>query len=205
LSAVLSALITNDATCVVITPLLLKEHIRQGRPKNEVAPLLLSIATSANFGSASTFFGNPQNAFIASQASLSLLIFFITSLPAAIIGLAINIGLLYLVFIKVMLTKRTNVLDQPVNDVEREQEFVTSIAEERDQHSTLYDQSEEPYLSSEIAVERSNVLHRGRLKNTPSSHLPFSNSWHGESKKAYITEPCKQARNTVWSSKADTF
>ena len=110
LSAVLSALITSDATCVVITPLLLKEHIRQGRPKNEIGSLLLSIATSANIGSASTFFGNPQNAFIASQASLSLLIFFITSLPAAIIGLAINIGLLYLVFIKVMLTKHTKMM-----------------------------------------------------------------------------------------------
>lgn len=183
LSAVLSALITNDATCVVITPLLLKEHIKQGRPKNEIAPLLLSIATSANIGSASTFFGNPQNAFIASKASLSLLIFFITSLPAAIIGLTINIGLLYLVFIKVMLTKQTVITqDQPVNAAEHEPELVASIAEERDQRSTLYDQSEDPCLSSEIAVERSNMLqHRGRVKNAQSSHIPFSNSWHGES------------------------
>ena len=102
LSAVLSALITNDATCVVITPLLLIEHKKQKRNKNEICPLLLSIATSANIGSASTFFGNPQNAYIASNADLSLLIFFITSLPAAILGLAINIFLMYIMHFKVM-------------------------------------------------------------------------------------------------------
>ena len=100
LSAVMSAILTNDATCVVLTPLLLSEHSKQKRPSHEIPPLLIGIATSANIGSASTFFGNPQNAFIASQAGLSLLIFFITSLPAAIVGVAINTGLLYLVYYK---------------------------------------------------------------------------------------------------------
>ena len=102
LTAVLSALITNDATCVVITPLLLAEHAEQKRNKKEIVPLLMSIATSANIGSASTFFGNPQNAYIASNAGLSLLIFFITSLPAAVIGLAINTALLYAIYYKVI-------------------------------------------------------------------------------------------------------
>ena len=100
LSAVMSAILTNDATCVVLTPLLLSEHSKQKRSAHEISPLLLGIATSANIGSASTIFGNPQNAFIASQAGLSLLIFFITSLPAAVIGVAINTGLLYLVYYK---------------------------------------------------------------------------------------------------------
>ena len=100
LSAVMSAIFTNDATCVVLTPLLLSEHLKQKRSADEISPLLMAIATSANIGSASTFFGNPQNAFIASQAGLSLLIFFITSLPAAAIGVGINTGLLYLVYYK---------------------------------------------------------------------------------------------------------
>ena len=102
LSATMSAILTNDATCVVLTPLLLGEHLKQKRPSHEIPPLLLGIATSANIGSASTFFGNPQNAFIASQAGLSLLIFFVTSLPAAVIGVAINTGLLYLVYYKAL-------------------------------------------------------------------------------------------------------
>ena len=105
LSAILSAFITNDATCVVITPLLLTEHKKKNRPESEIAPLELSIATSANIGSASTFFGNPQNAYIASNAGLSLLIFFITSLPAAIIGLALNTTLLYIIYYKVVFGK----------------------------------------------------------------------------------------------------
>lgn len=103
LSAFMSAILTNDATCVILTPLLLNEHTKQNRSPREIAPLLLGIATSANIGSASTFFGNPQNAFIASQTGLSLFIFFITTLPAACVGIAINTGLLYLVYYKVLM------------------------------------------------------------------------------------------------------
>ena len=116
LSAVMSAILTNDATCVVLTPLLLNEHTKQKRSPSEIAPLLLGVATSANIGSASTFFGNPQNAFIASQTDLSLLIFFVTSLPAAVIGIMINTGLLYLVYYKVVVkqTDNSNNLDSGV-------------------------------------------------------------------------------------------
>ncbi len=99
-TALLSAIITNDAACLVVTPLLLIEHARQDRPREELPPLLLGIATSANIGSAATFFGNPQNAFIAANAEVSLLTFFVTALPAAIIGLALSIGLLYLMYLK---------------------------------------------------------------------------------------------------------
>ena len=102
LSAVLSAMITNDATCVVITPLLLNEHQKQKRNHREICPLLLGIATSANIGSAATFFGNPQNAFIAANADISLIIFIAALLPATILGLALSIGLLYLCFFRVM-------------------------------------------------------------------------------------------------------
>ena len=108
LSAVLSAIITNDAACVVLTPLFLTEHIRQKRPKSEYPPLLLGIATSANIGSASTFFGNPQNAFIAanSNGEVSLLIFFVTTLPAAVLGMAISIALLYLCYFRTTWPKK---------------------------------------------------------------------------------------------------
>ena len=108
LSAFMSAILTNDATCVVLTPLLLNEHTRQKRPLQEIAPLLLGIATSANIGSASTFFGNPQNAFIASQTDLSLLIFFVATLPAAVIGISINTSLLYLVYYKVIFMRESS-------------------------------------------------------------------------------------------------
>ena len=102
LSAVLSAIITNDATCLVLTPLILEEHRKQKRSKSEYPPLLLGIATSSNIGGAATFFGNPQNAFIAanSRGNISLLIFFATTLPAAIVGMVISILVLYLCYFR---------------------------------------------------------------------------------------------------------
>ncbi|KAL5509319.1 hypothetical protein EMCRGX_G004661 [Ephydatia muelleri] len=104
LSASLSAVVTNDATCVVVTPLLLKEHARQGRSRGELLPLLLGVATSANIGSASTYFGNPQNAFIAASSMdhISLVLFFEAALPAALVGMLLSVGLLYACYFRVL-------------------------------------------------------------------------------------------------------
>ena len=95
ISGVLSSLITNDATCVLLTPLILHEHVRQRRNKREFLPLLLGIATSSNIGSAATVMGNPQNAYIAANVGLNLSQTFLSLFPAAFVGLFINIGLLY--------------------------------------------------------------------------------------------------------------
>jgi Na+/H+ antiporter NhaD/arsenite permease-like protein len=107
LSAFLSALITNDATCLVITPLLLKQFSKQKRQHKELLPLCLGIATSANIGSAATVFGNPQNAFIASSAGVTLLQFIVALLPAALIGTIVNVGLLYLFFSRTLFNYQT--------------------------------------------------------------------------------------------------
>ena len=64
-----SAFITNDAACVVLTPLWLEHWKSQKRPQIELDTLLLAIATSANIGSSATIFGNPQMALIASKTS----------------------------------------------------------------------------------------------------------------------------------------
>ena len=96
MSGTLSSLITNDATCVLLTPLILHEHRRQRRCKREFLPLLLGIATSANIGSAATVMGNPQNAYIAANVGLNLSQTFLSLFPAAVVGLFLNIGLLYL-------------------------------------------------------------------------------------------------------------
>ena len=95
LSGVLSAFVTNDATAVVLTPIFINAHIKHGRAKEEILPLLLAIATSCNIGSAATIFGNPQNAFIASSAGVSLLEALIVLLPSAAVGLLLNTVLLY--------------------------------------------------------------------------------------------------------------
>ena len=199
LSAVMSAVITNDATCVVITPLLLKEHLKQKRSQRELAPLLLGIATSANIGSASTFFGNPQNAYIASNANLSLLIFFITSLPAAIIGIAINIGLLYLFYYRIVcLDQKCDNLRMDTKPTEHSSispcngQLVTpalsgSMEQGRDEHALMYDKSKAPYLSSEIANQRGRMYQQQETRtrwtrsfSSSTLSLPLSTSRDGD-------------------------
>ena len=203
LSAVLSAVITNDATCVVLTPLLLSEHIKQKRSPREIAPLLLGIATSANIGSASTFFGNPQNAFIASQANLSLLIFFITSLPAAVIGIAINTGLLYLVYYKVIFrqdncsgssdcavapTEQSNV-PAVSNGLITPSTVSMSMEDDREQQLFQYHNQNGNTVRTSVDVERIRLCHNGQsthtgmfaasIDSTSTSSLPTGNSRGG--------------------------
>ncbi len=176
-SAILSAIITNDATCLVVTPLLIMEHTQQGRSRAEIPPLLLGIATSANIGSAATFFGNPQNAFIAANAEVSLLTFFVTSLPAAILGMGLSVGLLYLLYLKTifgisvwqLITRRgqREIIEQNREDaptanhdgqprqktLHRDSRDCSLAISRRDLHLTL-DQSGLPRASSLMARER---------------------------------------------------
>ncbi|CAM2709196.1 unnamed protein product [Rotaria socialis] len=68
-SSLLASLFTNDVTCILLTPLLLKKWIEQKRDVRELKTLLLAIATQANIGSTLTIFGNPQMALIASKSN----------------------------------------------------------------------------------------------------------------------------------------
>ena len=168
LSGVLSAIITNDAACLVLTPLLVYEHRNQKRSAKELPPLLLGIATSANIGSASTFFGNPQNAFIAanSEGEVSLLIFFITSLPPAILGMFLSVGFLYLLYFRVVFPKgnqnaaKDAETADPKSKVEHtvipqdETVFVAGLHESREDLASSYDHSDNPLDSSQAAYER---------------------------------------------------
>ena len=127
MSGTLSALITNDATCVLLTPLILLEHRRQKRSKREFLPLLLGIATSANIGSAATVMGNPQNAYIAANIGLNLSQTFLTLFPAAIVGLFLNTVLLYLYTYCFYLRKRKQPKDSTsINEISIDNKYVSS-------------------------------------------------------------------------------
>ncbi|KAF4403886.1 hypothetical protein G4B88_014342 [Cannabis sativa] len=58
ISALLSALFTNDTTCIVLTEFVLRTAKQSNVPPH---PFLLALASSANIGSAATPIGNPQN------------------------------------------------------------------------------------------------------------------------------------------------
>ena len=157
LSAAMSAFVTNDATCVVLTPLLLTEFVKQGRDRKELLPLCVGIATSANIGSAATVFGNPQNAFIAASANVSLIHFIIAELPAAIFGVLLSIGLLYAFFFKLIFCQLKN--QEPEEPQSRVPPRIiykepASLHEERERIAQSLDQSSDPLQSSQIAHER---------------------------------------------------
>ena len=186
LAGVMAAFITNDATSLVLSPLLLMEFVRQGRSRQEILPLALGIATSANIGSSSTVFGNPQNAFISSAANIVLIDFFIAELPAAILGLSISVAMLYLVFSRVLFTKHAS---EDVEEREsmhgtavglRLQAMAGSIPEERQSLAMEHDQSKDPYLSSQIAEEREKMFGvESRLTPSGSRHsLAMTHSVH---------------------------
>ena len=174
LTAAFSAVITNDAACVILTPILLKEHMKQNRSRRELSALLLGIATSANIGSAATFFGNPQNAFIAasSENTISLALFFATTLPAAVFGAFFNILLLYLRYFRVLFrpesikTSEVELDDNNSADITKPNDsssetMITDVAQEKKEISDFVNESnDEPkeisdYAPSEKGVEPS--------------------------------------------------
>ncbi|MBK9753630.1 MAG: anion transporter [Nannocystis sp.] len=95
LSGILSAFLVNDAVCLLLTPIVVALGVRAGLP---LAPYLLAICTSANIGSAATLVGNPQNMIIGNLSGLGFGEFMALAGPPALVGLAINTGLLWLYY-----------------------------------------------------------------------------------------------------------
>jgi Na+/H+ antiporter NhaD/arsenite permease-like protein len=91
----LSAFITNDAVCVLAAPILVRIIERHRLPP---LPYLLALATAANTGSVATLVGNPQNMLCASLGALSYRDHVVLLGPVAVLGLALNHGLLRWMF-----------------------------------------------------------------------------------------------------------
>ncbi|KAG2700517.1 hypothetical protein I3760_06G001000 [Carya illinoinensis] len=87
ISAISSALFTNDTSCVVLTEFVLKIARKHNLPPH---PFLLALASSANIGSSATPIGNPQNLVIAIQSKISFWNFLMGILPAMLLGVVAN-------------------------------------------------------------------------------------------------------------------
>ncbi|KAL5230446.1 hypothetical protein ABZP36_029222 [Zizania latifolia] len=94
-SAVASALFTNDTTCVVLTEFILKVARQNNLPPQ---PFLLALASSSNIGSAATPIGNPQNLVIAVESGITFGQFLIGVFPAMIVGVLTNTCILLCYF-----------------------------------------------------------------------------------------------------------
>lgn len=91
-SGIVSAFFLNDIVVIVLTPLTLKLTARlQLNP----IPYLLALAAATNIGSVATLSGNPQNILIGSFSGISYLEFFRVLAPVSLIGLVVQIALLY--------------------------------------------------------------------------------------------------------------
>ena len=86
ISSVLSALLSNDVICLALSPIVIEiTRKRDWKP----LPFLLALAASSNIGSAATLIGNPQNMFIAQQASLPFGEFLLWCLPPVLASTAV--------------------------------------------------------------------------------------------------------------------
>ncbi|WP_018151916.1 anion transporter [Leeia oryzae] len=85
-TAVLSAIFSNDIVCLAIAPVLI-DVCR----KRQVAaiPYLLALACAANIGSAATLIGNPQNMLIGQSLKISFGAYFLDAIIPVALGLFI--------------------------------------------------------------------------------------------------------------------
>jgi Na+/H+ antiporter NhaD/arsenite permease-like protein len=88
-TALLSAVLTNDVTCFALTPLLGASLLASGR---QPLPYLLALACASNIGSALTPIGNPQNILIAQTLRLPFLPFVLV----CAVPVVLSLGVLYL-------------------------------------------------------------------------------------------------------------
>lgn len=96
-AGVFSAIVTNDAVCVLVAPIVVGWIEKHKLPR---LPLLLALATGANTGSVATLVGNPQNMLCGSLGHLRFAPFLLHLLPVAIVSLALNHLLLLLIYRK---------------------------------------------------------------------------------------------------------
>ncbi|MGG6237242.1 anion transporter [Nodosilinea sp. AN01ver1] len=88
----LSAVFLNDTLALVSTPLTLQ--LTRALKLNPV-PYLLAIAGATNLGSLATLSGNPQNILVGSFSGIGYLAFAQALLPVALVGLVLQVGLLW--------------------------------------------------------------------------------------------------------------
>lgn len=94
-SGILSAFFLNDTIALIFTPLTLS--LTQALGLNPI-PYLLAIAGATNIGSVATLSGNPQNILIGSFSGISYLDFLRVLTPVALVGLVIQVILLWLLY-----------------------------------------------------------------------------------------------------------
>ncbi len=91
----LSAVFLNDTLALVTTPLVLRLTCVL---KLNPVPYLLAMAGATNLGSVATLSGNPQNILVGSLSGIGYVAFSQALLPIAVVGLAVQMGWLWVLY-----------------------------------------------------------------------------------------------------------
>ena len=113
LGAVCAALLTNDATVLILTAPVLE---MAGPFNAPLEPFALALVTSANLGSALTLMGNPQNVLIANYSKMNSLRYFRLCAPVVLLGWVVNLVVLLAVYGPSLRRCRKNVGSAPADD-----------------------------------------------------------------------------------------
>ncbi|KAL3834397.1 hypothetical protein ACJIZ3_009133 [Penstemon smallii] len=143
ISAISSALFTNDTSCVVLTEFVLKIARQQNLPPH---PFLLALASSANIGSSATPIGNPQNLVIAVQSKISFGMFLFGIFPAMLVGVIVNALILLCMYWKLL-------------SVQKDEEDVASeVVGEDDVNSHRFSPATLSHMTSSNSQEANSML-----------------------------------------------
>jgi Na+/H+ antiporter NhaD/arsenite permease-like protein len=123
ISAISSALFTNDTSCVVLTEFVLKIASQHNLPPE---PFLLALASSANIGSSATPIGNPQNLVIAFQSKISFGSFLSGILPAMLVGVVVNALILLSMYWRLLSIQKDETDSARNSNASKEQEDIVS-------------------------------------------------------------------------------
>jgi Na+/H+ antiporter NhaD/arsenite permease-like protein len=115
-SGILSALLVNDTICLMLTPLVVAVNRRGKLP---LLPFLIALVTSANIGSVATLVGNPQNMIIGHFSRIPFSEFARSLVPAALVGLAINFGIVSFGFRNVLREAAISREPHPIQNLDR--------------------------------------------------------------------------------------
>ncbi len=91
ITAVLSAIMLNDAVVLIFAPIVLRCCVRM---QADPVPYLVGVFVAANIGSSATVVGNPQNALVATMAGIGFIDYSVRVIPLTIICMVVAIWLM---------------------------------------------------------------------------------------------------------------
>lgn len=103
ITAVFSALLDNVTTIMLIAPV---TFVVANNLKINPMPLLITEILMSNIGGAATLIGDPPNILIGSAAALTFMDFLVHLTPLVLLLLPISLGLLFLIYRRVLKTTR---------------------------------------------------------------------------------------------------